>query len=338
MSGLRHRFEARVVRAWYRGAWWLFLLWPLSLLVAIVVRHRYRRRQRVDTLPVPVIVVGGITVGGTGKTPVVIALAEFLAAQGLRVGVVSRGYGGSTGDRILQVEAGSPAAVVGDEPLLIARRTGVPVVVGRDWCQAWQQLTGRTSLDVVLSDDGLQHYALPRSYEIAVVDGQRGLGTAKLLPMGPLREPASRLEAVDWVLVRNGGQPDSGFHYRPCHLECLQSGQRVEPGALSSQWRGQRVAAVTALGQPEQFFDTLEGLGLVVERVSFPDHYPITEGDLGQIQADIIVMTEKDAVKLQPSADARIWVLAIAAELPDALLHDLKQRFVDSGGGSCSTS
>ena len=338
MSGLRQRFEARVVRAWYRGAWWLFLLWPLSLLVAIVVRYRYRRRQRVDTLSVPVIVVGGITVGGTGKTPVVIALAEFLAAQGLRVGVVSRGYGGATGDQIQQVEAGSSAAVVGDEPLLIARRTGVPVVVGRDRCEAWQQLTGRTGLDVVLSDDGLQHYALPRSYEIAVVDGQRGLGTAKLLPMGPLREPASRLEAVDWVLVRNDGQPDSGFQYRPCHLESLQSGQRVEPGYLSSQWRGQRVAAVTALGQPEQFFDTLEGLGLGVERVTFPDHYPITEGDLAQIQADIIVMTEKDAVKLQPSADARIWVLAIAAELPDALLHDLKRRFVDSGGGSCSTS
>ena len=338
MSGLRHRIEARVVRAWYRGAWWLFLLWPLSLLVAIVVRHRYRRRQRVDTLPVPVIVVGGITVGGTGKTPVVIALAEFLGAQGLRVGVVSRGYGGSTGEQIQRVKAGSPAAVVGDEPLLIARRTGVPVVVGRDRCQAWQQLTGRTGLDAVLSDDGLQHYALPRSYEIAVVDGQRGLGTANLLPMGPLREPASRLKAVDWVLVRNGDQSDSGFHYRPCHLECLQSGQRVEPGSLSSRWRGQRVAAVTALGQPEQFFGTLEGLGLVAERVSFPDTYPITEGDLGQIQADIIVMTEKDAVKLQPSADARVWVLAITAELPDALLHDLKQRFVDSGGGSCSTS
>lgn len=338
MTGLRHRFEARVVRAWYRGAWWLFLLWPLSLLVAIAVRYRYRRRQRVDTLPVPVIVVGGITVGGTGKTPVVIAVAEFLVAQGLRVGVVSRGYGGSTGDQILDVESDSLAAVVGDEPLLIARRTGAPVVVGRDRRAAWQQLTGRACLDVVLSDDGLQHYPLPRSYEIAVVDEQRGLGTAKLLPMGPLREPASRLEAVDWVLVRNGGQPDFGFHYRPCHLECLHSGQRVEPGALSSQWRGQRVAAVTALGQPEQFFDSLEGLGLVVERASFPDHYPITKGDLAQIQADIIVMTEKDAVKLQPSSDARIWVLAIAAELPDALLHDLRQRFVSSGGGSCSTS
>ncbi len=338
MSAWRHRFETRVVEAWYRGAWWLYLLWPLSVVFGLAVGRRQHKIQRQGADSAPVIVVGGITVGGTGKTPVVIALAEFLQARGFRVGVVSRGYGGSHKGGLQQVDATASAAVVGDEPLLIARRTGLPLIIGHDRNAAVQRLVNTEAIDVVLSDDGLQHYRLPRRYEIAVIDAQRGLGNGRLLPMGPLREPASRLKTVDWVLERNGEQADTAFHYRPSHFECWQSHELLEPECVADRWQGLAVAAVTALGQPQQFFSTLEALGLNVDHHAYPDHYPIAQKDLDGIKSDVIVMTEKDAVKLEKVSDPRIWVLAINADMPAGLMQNLVEQLADVGGDSCSIS
>lgn len=338
MTPWRHRLEALVVKAWYRGAWWLYLLWPLSVLVGWVVSKRRQGAEQAPGLLRPVVVVGGITIGGTGKTPVVIALTQRLGELGFRVGIVSRGYGGSSGGAVQRVEVGSRAAVVGDEPLLMARRTGVPVFVGHDRLAAAQQLIAMTDVNLVLSDDGLQHYRLPRDYEIAVIDAHRGLGNGHLLPMGPLREPATRLDSVNWVLQRNGTDGNRGFSYRLSGFDCRQSGARLAPGDAVTHWQGLTIAAVTGLGQPEQFFDSLERLGLVITRQAYPDHYSFTAADIAQVDAEIIVVTEKDAVKLEAVDDQRIWVLSICVDLPEPLVRDLTERLADLGGVSCSTS
>lgn len=337
MKAWRQRLEAGIIRAWYEGAGWLWCLWPLSVLVTWVARRR--RAQLAAALPLrsPVIIVGGITVGGTGKTPVLIALVEALQEKGMRVGVVSRGYGSSAGAGPLRVEARSTARAVGDEPLLIALRTQAPVLVGRNRWQAAKMLLDTTDVDVVVADDGLQHYALPRDFEIAVIDAQRGLGNRRVLPMGPLREPPERLAAVDWILERNGSDPDSAFHYRQHHLLHWQTRRVLAFDAASREWQPVKLAAATALGQPEQFFASLDVVGLDFESHSFPDHHPLSRQDLDAIAADIIIITEKDAVKIDAFDDARIWVLVISAQLPAALIARLQQRLASEGGARCTT-
>ena len=200
-----HAVREALVRAWYDGAWWLWLLRPpeaLFRLLAASRRHLYRSGLLpVYRAPVPVVVVGNITVGGTGKTPVVIALVESLQRRDIRVGVVSRGHGGRPTGSPCWVDAGSDAGQCGDEPLLIHRRTGCPCVVAPRRADAVRSLLARAAVDIVISDDGLQHYALARDLEIAVVDDQRGIGNGFCLPAGPLREPVQRLKTVDYVLV-----------------------------------------------------------------------------------------------------------------------------------------
>ena len=337
MTALRQRIESVVTRAWYEGALWLWLLWPLSLITGWVVRWR-RYRITPAPLPVPVVVVGGITVGGTGKTPVLLALAKAFEQQGHRVGIVSRGYGGVVGKGPCEVQPTSSAAVVGDEPLLLAQRGNIPVVVGQDRYAAAQRLLETHAPTLILSDDGLQHLKLPRDFEIVVLDESRGLGNGRLLPMGPLREPSERLDSVDWILMRNGRSKDTGFHYRLEHFKHLCSAAPLAIEGIAEQWQGQRVAAVTGLGQPDQFFSVLNSLNLTVRPHTFPDHYALTEQDLAAIKADIIVVTEKDAVKLTGTTDDRIWVLVISAELPEALLHRLGTQFKQAEMAPCSTS
>lgn len=332
MTDWRRRLEASVTRAWYQGAAWLWLMWPLSLLFGVVSALRRRRLKRLaPSLPVPVIVVGGITVGGTGKTPVIIALVKALGERGLSVGVVSRGYGAMTGDDIEWVDEQSSPSRVGDEPVVIARSCHCPVVVGRNRLLAVRNLIECCDLDVVLSDDGLQHYALPRDFEIVVLDAQRRLGNRRLLPMGPLREGPWRLDTVDWILERNGHQAERAFQYVPESLYQLSTGTTLAVHDALAGWAaGKQITAVTGLGQPEQFFTTLEQVGFAIRCVSFPDHYSLTDADISAIQADIIIMTEKDAVKIVASTDPRIWVLTISTDLPDGLVDTLVERFTPS--------
>lgn len=337
MTAVRQHIESVLTRAWYKGAPWLWLLWPLSVVTGWVVRWR-RYRITPGSLPVPVVVVGGITVGGTGKTPVLLALAKAFEQQGHRVGVVSRGYGGVVGKGPCEVQPTSSAAVVGDEPLLLAQRGNIPVVVGQDRYAAAQRLFQTYAPTLILSDDGLQHRKLPRDFEIVVLDESRGLGNGRLLPMGPLREPSERLDSVDWILMRNGRSEETGFHYRLEHFKHLCSAQPLAIEGIAEQWQGQRVAAVTGLGQPDQFFSALDSLGLNASPRALPDHYVLTGQDLAAIKADIIVVTEKDAVKLTDTTDDRIWVLAISAELPEALLHRLGTQFKQAEMVPCSTS
>ncbi len=313
--------EASLLRCWYSTRGWCLLLLPLALLFAVgsaVRRARYRFRPAAR-LPVPVIVVGNLTVGGTGKTPLVLWLVARLRAAGHRPGVISRGYGAAALTPA-GVRPDSDAGTVGDEPALIARRLACPVWVGRDRRAAAQALlAAHPDVDVIVSDDGLQHYALPRDMEIVVVDGRRGLGNGLLLPAGPLREGPGRLAGVDAVVV-NGDDSGPAFPVPtyPMRLvgESLYNLSRPEWRETPAHFSGRTLHAVAAIGNPARFFAALQGLGLTVTAHPFPDHHPFRAGDL---PPGIVVMTEKDAVKCAAFGRTDIWVLPVDAELPDGL-------------------
>ncbi|QFU76127.1 tetraacyldisaccharide 4'-kinase [Halioglobus maricola] len=314
--------------AWYRGAAWLWLLRPIEFLfrlLAAVRRGAYGRGLiRAYRSERPVVIVGNITVGGTGKTPVVIALVEALKERGLRPGVISRGYGATAHIATFphRVSAASDAADCGDEPLLIQRRTGVPVVVSPRRAEAAKILLASGDVDVVLSDDGLQHYALARDLEIVVIDGQRGLGNGFCLPAGPLREPASRLRSVDRVIYRGGDKPDASVTYLP---ECWINVRTGEARPLDAFAETRDAVAIAGIGQPGQFFATLDGLSISAERRTFPDHHAYTQVDFTGLENRTILMTEKDAVKCaslaEPGVGEDAWYLRIDAVLPSSLIE-----------------
>lgn len=264
-------------------------------------------------LPVPVVVVGNITAGGSGKTPLVIWLVEELKRRGRRPGVVSRGHGGEV-EGVREVQSGDAASMVGDEPLLIRRRACCPVFVGRDRAAAAQALLKEhLDCDVIVCDDGLQHYRLARDVEIAVVD-RRGLMNGWPLPAGPLREPASRLASVDAV-VANGWSGEASFRMG------LEGERFVRLGAddrcTASALVRLRLHAVAGIGEPQRFFDHLATLGLGFEVHAFPDHHPYSAADLA-FDGDAILTTEKDAVKFGALATLPVWVLPVTATVtPD---------------------
>jgi tetraacyldisaccharide 4'-kinase len=310
-------------RIWYRPGGWGLALAPLGGLFAAVAGRRrqwLQRRYQGRRFAAPVVVVGNLAVGGTGKTPLLIALAEQLRARGRRPGVVSRGHGGRPGPEPVLVTPAHPAAVVGDEPRLIALTTGCPVVVCPDRRAAVDWLLANCACDLVLSDDGLQHYRLHRDFEIVVIDGARGLGNGRCLPAGPLREPPARLAAVDAVVV-NGGDyrppvPALRMRLQPTALRHLASGRRLPATAPPAEWGPQpRVHAVAGIGHPARFRATLERLGMRVELRALPDHHPLCAADLRFDDALPVVITAKDAVKCEGFADPRLWVLEVAAEL-----------------------
>jgi tetraacyldisaccharide 4'-kinase len=267
--------------------------------------------------PVPVVVVGNITVGGTGKTPVVIALVETLQARGIAVGVVSRGYGARPVAGSHLVTEHSTARDCGDEALLIQRRTACPCAVAPSRPEAVRTLLAAAPVQLILSDDGLQHYALARDLEIAVLDASRGTGNGFCLPAGPLREPLSRLRRVDRVLYRGSDDPDSGVRYRAVALVNVASEEQrpVGPGSL-----GECVHAVAGIGQPGQFFASLARLGFQVEPHPFGDHHDYVAADFSALADRPIIMTEKDAVKCRTLAGANAWYLKIEAQLPPGLV------------------
>ncbi len=321
--------EARLQQIWYGRGALSQALRPLSWLFCfLVVTRRLLYRLRLlpsRRLPVPVIVVGNLTVGGTGKTPLVIALAAILREHGYRPGIVSRGYGGRARTWPQQVRPDSDPVMVGDEPILIARHTGCPMAVGPERVAAGEALLQHHDCDIILCDDGLQHYALRRDIEILVIDGVRRFGNGFCLPAGPLREPAGRQQTVDFV-VSNGAsaRPDEiAMTYRGDTLVALAEPTRKETLA---DWQGRTVHAVAGVGNPARFFERLEKAGLEVIRHPFPDHHAFRPADLDFGDDLPVIMTEKDAVKCARFATDNHWQLPIEAQLPDGFAIQLINR------------
>lgn len=312
------KWDERLQQAWYEGHPSLRLLAPLEFLYRSVVTRKRQRflegRQPSYRAPVPVIVVGNITLGGTGKTPLILWLIERCRAQGLRVGVVSRGYGARPPRLPWLVEPGQPATHCGDEPLLIVERTGVPLMIDPDRSAAVRALLDSVPLDLVLSDDGLQHYRLARDLELVLLDARRGLGNGHCLPAGPLREPAERLSSVDAVLVN--GKPEDGaqgfgFALRPLSLVRLMDGAVF---GLDHFPPGQALHAVAGIGNPQRFFATLETLHWRAVEHAFADHAAYRPEQLAFAPPLPLVMTEKDAVKCRDFAKPDWYYLRVEAE------------------------
>lgn len=309
-----------LLRGWYgpRPIWFLI---PLSWLFVMLstIRHLCYRLGifRVTRLPVPVIVVGNITVGGTGKTPLVIWLSQVLRAQGYRPGIVTRGYGGKSAHWPLLVTPTTHATLVGDEAALLARATLLPVMVGPDRVAAAQQLLKEHDVNVMLSDDGLQHYHLGRDMQIVTLDGERGLGNGWRLPAGPLRESRSALNNVDMVVCK--GRLPSGINLpsnTPVMHLSLTEAVNLHDGAMQplAKFRGRSVHSIAGIGHPEQFFAALAAEGIQIEAQTLPDHAGLTEKDLMFDDHKPVLMTEKDAVKCEGFDLPNHWYVRAQAE------------------------
>ncbi|MGP3790654.1 tetraacyldisaccharide 4'-kinase [Pseudomonas sp. B392_1p] len=305
----------RLLSAWYRGHPGLALLRPLEALYRRVVERKRAAflagEGEIYRSPVPVIVVGNITVGGTGKTPMILWLIDHCRARGLRVGVVSRGYGAKPPSWPWRVTAEQPASEAGDEPSLIVRRTGVPLVIDPDRPRAVRALLEQEALDVILCDDGLQHYRLARDLELVLIDAARGLGNRRCLPAGPLREPVERLASVD-ALLYNGAvadEPDGyAFTLTPTELVRVANGERRP---LNHFPAGQALHAVAGIGNPQRFFATLEALNWRPIPHAFADHAQYSAEQLRFSPSLPLLMTEKDAVKCRDFAADDWWYLAV---------------------------
>lgn len=341
-------------KQWEKRSFLHILLLPISFIFFLLSKIRfllYRHRFLVTSpLPVPVIVVGNISVGGTGKTPVVIALCEYLKNLGFRPGVISRGYGGTQKQPRLVTSKSDPRQV-GDEPVLIAQQTHCPVWVGRDRVRTAQTLLKQhLDCDILISDDGLQHYALQREIEIVLIDGDRLFGNSYLLPAGPLREPITRLETVNSIIINQ-------FRETP-HIQALLASLRTPHFKMSLQFvkcynlqnpsqvmrleelASYTIRAIAGIGHPERFFNQLKNYGLQLETYAFPDHHSYTRSELDAICAalpqHILLMTEKDAVKCQAFAQPHYWVIQVTPEIEesfythfDTQIEKLKPTYTD---------
>ena len=322
---MRAALEGYANRLWYQHRRPPWLLRALARVHETLWRHRWKRPG--EQPPVPVVVVGNLSVGGGGKTPVVITLARELAAAGRRPAILCRGYRRQSSVPVQQVASDADPAQVGDESVLLAQATGLPVWVGRQRQLALEAAI-QAGAEVVISDDGLQHRHLPRSLEIVVIDGQRGFGNGWLLPAGPLRQPVDRLQSADIVLrrgkARDAGLPGQSIEMTPQALVRLADGQR-----FSLVHFGRReVDVVCGIANPDQFAATLRALGLKPRLRAFPDHHPYTAADLAGLAGPILT-TAKDAVKLARLAPElsldEIFVLEISAQLPP----DVTRRVID---------
>lgn len=339
--------EQLITGAWTRNSRWLLLLLPFTWLFAGLsnLRRCYlQRRYQGQPYTAPVVIVGNISVGGSGKTPLIIALVAALKQRGYSPGVVSRGYSGNAAQYPLSVTAATAVSESGDEPLLIAMLAGCPVVVDANRSAAVDYLLNHHQCNLVLSDDGLQHYALHRDIELVVVDGQRGLGNGRQLPSGPLREKPQRLEQADLVVI-NGGRPDQSLKgvelgsgcvqqmsIKPTQFRHLQSGrtEAIESWLESQASADNRVHAVAAIGNPQRFADTLTAIGLAPTLHSFDDHQTLVLEDLSYGDKLPVIVTAKDAVKLralplenQAAVSQNIWVLDIEAVIDSTFVDKL---------------
>jgi|SRR5581483_5067003 len=324
--------QQRLTKLWYREDAGPSLLQPLAWIYSGVVRLRrlaYSRGWLASyRVGKPVVIVGNLTVGGTGKTPLVIWLAGELTERGLKVGIVSRGYGAREQTETQLVSGRSSWRDVGDEPVLLARATGCATVVARDRVAAARALVAR-GVDVILSDDGLQHLRLVRDCELVVIDGSRGFGNARVLPAGPLREPVSRLARVDLVVINGAAEHASlqGLDTKALRMTLLPGDaarlDRPEERRPLEAFRGRPVHAVAGIGNPDRFFRELRGHGLEVLEHPFPDHHAFVPGDVSFADDLPVLMTEKDAVKCVTFANPRLWLVPTAASFGTAHAREL---------------
>ena len=330
---MRAELEKKLTDIWYRGKpvpLWLSGLAPVYNAASHIDKWWKSRRRCIDLESSFIIIVGNITTGGSGKTPLVIRLCRILAQAGLSPGVISRGYGrGGRGLRLVKPE--SNPGEVGDEPILIARRAGVPVIVAADRCEAARALLAK-NINVIISDDGLQHHRLPRSMEICVIDGSRGFGNGKLLPAGPLREPVARLSSVDHVIINGDSNPlpeSIESHHMSLVAGLLRSLEDGHGWRLA-QFRGCSVNAVAGIGNPERFFSLLEQFGIKVIGHAFADHHAFTAKDFTDMNKDLpILMTEKDAVKCAGLGLKNAWFLSVDAMMPPAWEQTFVQQVMN---------
>ena len=324
----------RWLKAAYDGSAWLTPLYPLGNLYRYLMKRRAMRyalgQQTVRRVPVPVIVVGNITLGGTGKSPLVAWLSRWLQAQGFSPGIVTRGYGGKAPLYPLLVTSATDPQHSGDEPLMLAQQTGVPVVADPQRARGAAMLV-QQGCDIVISDDGLQHLALGRDIELVVIDGTRGLGNQRCLPAGPLRESAARLASVDAVIVNGALQGPLKIDSVPMTLvptrwRHLSSGEQrpLAPLPFSLPVHG-----LAGIGHPQRFFDTLRTLGVSGEMHPLADHQPFDANTFRFASKRPIIMTAKDAVKCQAFAPPDSWVLEVEAQLPRAFEDWLRDRLSD---------
>lgn len=316
---------------------------PFALLFGLILKVRAKRYARLNRLthraPIPILVIGNLYIGGTGKTPVVIALIKHLRAHGWHPGVVSRGYGTNIGQRPVLGQGKLEAKHFGDEPALIARETDAPIAVHPNRFQAYLDLIEKyPHVNLVISDDGLQHLRLPRDIELVVQD-ERRVGNGWLLPAGPLREPVSRLNAVDAVLTRTDDAPSSvkkksallaitqhvnakvrktSMSLGICRFRHLQTGISREPESFLELSHGLNIAAVAGIASPERFFLGLRQIGLfLAETLSLPDHFSYDPSPFSSLNASLIVLTSKDAIKCENIGDDRIWVAEVEMHFSD---------------------
>jgi|MEHZ01.4.fsa_nt_MEHZ011292478.1_3 tetraacyldisaccharide 4'-kinase len=345
----RKQIERQLDRAWYGDAKWSRALLPFEALYArSALKAKIRGQISADNnaLGIPLIVVGNISVGGTGKSPVVIRLAKELKNRGYRPGILSRGYGAQTEVHPCLVNAEDDAAKVGDEPLMMAASLpDIPIVIDRDRLRGAQYLKSQSQVDLVICDDGLQHYALPRDIEIVVLDAERGIGNGHLIPVGPLREPVDRLGSVDYILCNGALSSLSSnlsalvnyeFAVQPKSWQSVKTG---ESKTLDQVDLGDSVLAVSAIGNPARFHNTLRALGLQPKALVFPDHHAFKAEELGSAVRDSglpLVMTAKDAVKCRSFADSDWLALQVEAELPegfiDSILESLRAKISTLSG------
>ena len=313
-----------IENSWYKKRLWLWILWPLSRLIEFLVkrrRNKYLQNLQLSWKPdIPLIVVGNIVVGGSGKTPFVIWLSKLLEDQGYKPGIVSRGYGSKSNQYPLIIDNDSRVADSGDEPLIIHRNTNRPVCVSPNRTEAVKKLLQETDADIIISDDGLQHYKLNRDIEIIVFDGLRGIGNNLCLPAGPLREPLERTKDADFIVSST-----KRLEIDEIHEDCLMTYKPLEWVRLSDNKRfpandwplSRSVHAVAGIGNPSKFYSTLSSLGLNIMEHSFPDHYQFKEEDLDFEDNHPILMTEKDAVRCMDMNNKNLWYLSIEAEIKD---------------------
>ena len=318
---------------WFQKQWAAFTFWhiiliPLSWLFGIIVflrkylyQHGWLKSYRLN---VPVIVVGNINVGGTGKTPLVIWLAEQMKLAGYKPGIISRGYGGSA-QQVIEVLPDSNPIEAGDEAVLIAARTNCPVFVSADRVSAGQDLLKTyPECNIIISDDGLQHYRMQRDVEIVVYDSVKGFGNGALLPAGPLRESKARLEAVDAVVSNGADSRESLKCFNPVVMQLVATDfymlDDVQKKSSARAFAQQKVFAVAGIGNPQRFFDQLSDLGLQFQSRAYADHYIFQAKDFEHINADVVLMTEKDAVKCRAFAEPNFWVLPVSAVVNDGLM------------------
>lgn len=329
---MKKGFSRWLEDSWYKEMYISSALTPLSMLYDDVMRLRHflyeKGIYKKTKLSVPVIIVGNITVGGTGKTPLTLWLARFLKEEGFKPGIISRGYGGNSEIWPLWVDNQSKPEQVGDEAVLMAKRTDCPMVVGPERVKAAQMLLDKSDCDVIISDDGLQHYALERDIEIAVIDGERRFGNGFTLPCGPLREPISRLQNVDLIIVNGVVEEENEFSMAIEGDVIVNLVSKEEK--LLSQFPKSPCHALAGIGNPNRFFDLLEREGISIEPHPFQDHHQFTVEDITFNDNKLVLMTEKDAVKCTSFATEKHWYLPIKAkpqqQFIDKLLTLIKEK------------